>query len=211
MEKEKEETIGITWRVPVSAKERLIEMFGSSSAKNVQEAVLDAFFNKLPEAEKKVAELEKQVAEVKENPVSGVPESVMQAAKDKIAELEKLVEATSEELADAKDRINQLEQTLEDKVTENKELTAKADDPEIIVIPVRNKIVRDFLDAVKEHLEEKYERTVSFYEIFVMTTLLYNIEKRCDWFYPPLKDKEIERITGKTVKEWERFFNQKEA
>lgn len=210
MEKEKEETIGITWRVPVSAKERLVEMFGSSSAKNVQEAVLDAFFNKLPEAEKKVAELEKQVAEVKENPVSGVPESVMQAAKDKIAELEKLVETTSESLADANDRINQLEQTLEDKITENKELSAKADDPEIIVIPVRNKIVRDFLEAVKSNLEEIYEREVSYYDIFVLSTLQYNVEKRCDWFYPPLKAKKIEEITGKTIKEWNRFLSQKE-
>ena len=82
-------------------------------------------------------------------------------------------------------------------------------DESIISIRVDNAIIRNLLYALKKHLSERYKREVSFYEIFVLTTLLYNVEKRCEWFYPYLKDSEIEKITGKTIKEWKAFLKQK--
>lgn len=197
MEKEQ---FSITWRVSEEQKARIVEKFGTASGKNVPDAVLNGYFDELPALQAKTNELQKEIEELKE-----------QASNVVTTDNSEVIEALEKEISELKVEYNRVNSLLEEKVTTIKELSAKADDPNVIAIVVDNPIVRKFLDAVKEHLEEKYERTVSFYEIFVMTTLLYNIEKRCDWFYPPLKDREIERITGKTVKEWERFFNQKEA
>lgn len=211
MEKEQ---FSITWRVSEEQKARIVEKFGTASGKNVPDAVLNGYFDELPALQAKTNELQKEIEELKEqasNVVTTDNSEVIEALEKENTELKSRLDGVSNYLEALKVEYNRVNSLLEEKVTTIKELSAKADDPNVIAIVVDNPIVRKFLDAVKEHLEEKYERTVSFYEIFVMTTLLYNIEKRCDWFYPPLKDKEIERITGKTVKEWERFFNQKEA
>lgn len=211
MEKEQ---FSITWRVSEEQKARIVEKFGTASGKNVPDAVLNGYFDELPALQAKTNELQKEIEELKEqasNVVTTANSEVIEALEKENTELKSRLDEVSNYLEALKVEYNKVNSLLEEKVTTIKELSAKADDPNVIAIVVDNPIVRKFLDAVKEHLEEKYERTVSFYEIFVMTTLLYNIEKRCDWFYPPLKDKEIERITGKTVKEWERFFNQKEA
>lgn len=211
MEKEQ---FSITWRVSEEQKARIVEKFGTASGKNVPDAVLNGYFDELPALQAKTNELQKEIEELKEQ-ASNV---VTTANSEEISGLQKQIESLTAELNTAKEENESLtgiiakkDSLIEEKIAVARELSAKADDPNVIAIVVDNPIIRKFLDAVKEHLEEKYERTVSFYEIFVMTTLLYNIEKRCDWFYPPLKDREIERITGKTVKEWERFFNQKEA
>lgn len=211
MEKEQ---FSITWRVSEEQKARIVEKFGTASGKNVPDAVLNGYFDELPALQAKTNELQKEIEELKEqasNVVTTDNSEVIEALEKENSELKSRLDEGSKYLEAVKVEYNRVNSLLEEKVTTIKELSAKADDPNVIAIVVDNPIIRKFLDAVKEHLEEKYERTVSFYEIFVMTTLLYNIEKRCDWFYPPLKDKEIERITGKTVKEWERFFNQKEA
>lgn len=211
MEKEQ---FSITWRVSEEQKARIVEKFGTASGKNVPDAVLNGYFDELPALQAKTNELQKEIEELKEqasNVVTTDNSEVIEALEKENSELKSRLDEGSKYLEAVKVEYNRVNSLLEEKVTTIKELSAKADDPNVIAIVVDNPIVRKFLDAVKEHLEEKYERTVSFYEIFVMTTLLYNIEKRCDWFYPPLKDKEIERITGKTVEEWERFFNQKEA
>lgn len=211
MEKEQ---FSITWRVSEEQKARIVEKFGTASGKNVPDAVLNGYFDELPALQAKTNELQKEIEELKEqasNVVTTDNSEVIETLEKENTELKSRLDEVSNYLEALKVEYNKVNSLLEEKVTTIKELSAKADDPNVIAIVVDNPIVRKFLDAVKEHLEEKYERTVSFYEIFVMTTLLYNIEKRCDWFYPPLKDKEIERITGKTVKEWERFFNQKEA
>lgn len=211
MEKEQ---FSITWRISEAQKARLVEKFGTASGKNVPDAVLNGYFDELPALQAKTNELQKEIEELKEqasNVVTTDNSEVIEALEKENSELKSRLDEVSKYIEALKVEYNRVNSLLEEKVTTIKELSAKADDPNVIAIVVDNPIVRKFLDAVKEHLEEKYERTVSFYEIFVMTTLLYNIEKRCDWFYPPLKDREIERITGKTVKEWERFFNQKEA
>lgn len=211
MEKEQ---FSITWRVSEEQKARIVEKFGTASGKNVPDAVLNGYFDELPALQAKTNELQKEIEELKEqasNVVATDNSEVIEALEKENTELKSRLDEVSNYLEALKVEYNKVNSLLEEKVTTIKELSAKADDPNVIAIVVDNPIVRKFLDAVKEHLEVKYERTVSFYEIFVMTTLLYNIEKRCDWFYPPLKDREIERITGKTVKEWERFFNQKEA
>lgn len=211
MEKEQ---FSITWRVSEEQKARIVEKFGTASGKNVPDAVLNGYFDELPALQAKTNELQKEIEELKEqasNIVTTANSEVIESLEKENTELKSRLDEVSNYLEALKVEYNRVNSLLEEKVTTIKELSAKADDPNVIAIVVDNPIIRKFLDAVKEHLEEKYERTVSFYEIFVMTTLLYNIEKRCDWFYPPLKDREIERITGKTVKEWERFFNQKEA
>lgn len=211
MEKEQ---FSITWRISEAQKTRLVEKFGTASGKNVPDTVLNGFFDELPALQEKVTSLEAEIEELK----ASASNAVTTANSEEISGLQSQIESLTADLTSAKEECESLKEIiakkdslLEEKIAVIRELSAKADDPNVIAIVVDNPIIRKFLDAVKEHLEEKYERTVSFYEIFVMTTLLYNIEKRCDWFYPPLKDREIERITGKTVKEWERFFNQKEA
>lgn len=211
MEKEQ---FSITWRVSEEQKARIVEKFGTASGKNVPDAVLNGYFEELPALQAKTNELQKEIEELKEqasNVVTTDNSEVIEALQKQIESLTAELNTAKEENESLTGIIAKKDSLIEEKIAVVRELSAKADDPNVIAIVVDNPIIRKFLDAVKEHLEEKYERTVSFYEIFVMTTLLYNIEKRCDWFYPPLKDKEIERITGKTVKEWERFFNQKEA
>lgn len=208
MEKEKKETIGVTWRVSPQTKDRLIEEFGSSSSNKVSETILNAYYNVLPSLQEKIAVLEKQVADGGST-VTGVPQSEFDAAKKRIAELEAAVSEKDETLTALSEQFKEVQMKLEEK-TEALDALQNEEDDSLIPVYVTNEIVRKFLETVKEHLEEKYEREVTYYEIFVMSTLLYNVEKRCDWFYPPLKDSKIEEVTGKTIKEWKAFLSQKE-
>jgi Skp family chaperone for outer membrane proteins len=220
--KERMEQVGMTWRIPIDMKQKLIDTFGNASGKDVSETVLGTYFTRYPEALKKISDLEKEVQELKDHPVSGVSESLFaekqhkcEILAEKVDSLEKQIEDQTralqykeEELTSVNSLVSRLQSDLEK--TTNELETATAEDQSKLIISVDNEIIRNFLFAVKEHLEKRYHREVSFYEIFVKTTILYNVEKRCDWFYPPLKDDKIHEITGKTVKEWEKFLNQKE-
>lgn len=208
MEKEKKETIGITWRVSPAMKERLIEEFGSSSSNKVSETILNAYYQVVPSLQSKIAELEKQLAEGS-SVVSGVAMSEFEAAKNRILELESANKEQEENLNALSDQFREVQMKLEEK-TEALEALQNDEDETLIPVYVTNDIVRKFLETVKEHLEKMYDREVTFFEIFVMSTLLYNVEKRCDWFYPPLKDSKIEEVTGKSIKEWKTFLSKKE-
>lgn len=207
MEKERKNTIAITWRVSPETKDRLIKEFGSSSSNAVSDTIINAYYKVVPSLQSKIVELEKALKEGGSF-TEGVPESEHNAVKMKLAALEAAAKEKEDNINVLTEQLRELQVKLEEKEDELEKL--KASEEGLIPVYVTNEKVRTFLDTVKDHLEEKYGREVTFYEIFVMSTLLYNVEKRCDWFYPPLKDSKIEEVTGKTIKEWKAFLSQKE-
>lgn len=207
MEKERKNTIAITWRVSPETKDRLIKEFGSSSSNAVSDTIINSYYKIVPSLQSKIIELEKALKEGGSF-TEGVPESEHNAVKMKLAALESADKEKEDNINVLSQQLQELQAKLEEKEDELEKL--KASEEGLIPVYVTNEKVRTFLDTVKDHLEEKYGREVTFYEIFVMSTLLYNVEKRCDWFYPPLKDSKIEEVTGKTIKEWKAFLSQKE-
>lgn len=207
MEKERKNTIAITWRVSPETKDRLIKEFGSSSSNAVSDTIINSYYKIVPSLQSKIIELEKALKEGGSF-MEGVPESEYNAVKKKLAALESDDKEKEDNINVLSQQLQELQAKLEEKEDELEKL--KASEEGLIPVYVTNEKVRTFLDTVKDHLEEKYGREVTFYEIFVMSTLLYNVEKRCDWFYPPLKDSKIEEVTGKTIKEWKAFLSQKE-
>lgn len=207
MEKERKNTVAITWRVSPETKDRLIKEFGSSSSNAVSDTIINAYYKVVPSLQSKIVELEKALKEGGSF-TEGVPESEHNAVKMKLAALEAAAKEKEDNINVLTEQLRELQVKLEEKEDEVEAL--KSEEEGLIPVYVTNEKVRTFLDTVKDHLEEKYGREVTFYEIFVMSTLLYNVEKRCDWFYPPLKDSKIEEVTGKTIKEWKAFLSQKE-
>lgn len=207
MEKERKTTVAITWRVSPEMKQRFIQEFGSSSSNAVSDTIINAYYKVVPSLQSKIVELEKALKEGGAF-TEGVPESEHNAVKMKLAALEAAVKEKEDNINVLTEQLRELQVKLEEKEDEVEAL--KSEEEGLIPVYVTNEKVRTFLDTVKDHLEEKYGREVTFYEIFVMSTLLYNVEKRCDWFYPPLKDSKIEEVTGKTIKEWKAFLSQKE-
>lgn len=207
MEKERKTTVAITWRVSPEMKQRFIQEFGSSSSNAVSDTIINAYYKVVPSLQSKIVELEKTLKEGGSF-TEGVPESEHNAVKMKLAALESADKEKEDNINVLSQQLQELQAKLEEKEDELEKL--KASEEGLIPVYVTNEKVRTFLDTVKYHLEEKYGREVTFYEIFVMSTLLYNVEKRCDWFYPPLKDSKIEEVTGKTIKEWKAFLSQKE-
>lgn len=208
MEKERKETVAVTWRVSPATKDRLIEEFGSASTQRASETIINAYYVENPELKAKIAELEKAISEGAA-PSTGVSNSEFEAAKKRIAELESTIKEKEDYINALADQFTEIQQKLEEK-TEALESLQNEEDETLIPVYVTNEVVRKFLEAVKARLEKAYNREVTYYEIFVMSTLLYNVEKRCDWFYPPLQDSKIEEVTGKSIKEWKKFLSQKE-
>lgn len=208
MPKERKETVPITWRVSPTIKAKLEEEFGSASTQRATEAIINAYYVENPELKAKIAELEKAMSEGAA-PSTGVSNSEFEAAKKRIAELESTIKDKEEYINALADQFTEIQQKLEEK-TEELDSLQNEEDETLIPVYVTNEVVRKFLEAVKARLEKAYNREVTYYEIFVMSTLLYNVEKRCDWFYPPLQDSKIEEVTGKTIKEWKAFLSQKE-
>ncbi len=213
-EQQKTDCGAISWRIGAERKQQLIEKFGSASGLNVSNEVMDVFFLKYPEL-KEGFETLKAKAKEQEEEITRLRAEAEELKNASDASFSAEVEAARQTIAELQNQLNEAGQKLTSKDLEldslRETMAANANDPTIMTIKVENEIERNFLQAIKTHLQERYNRAVSFYEIFVKSALLYNVEKRCDWFYPPLKDKEIEKVTGISISNWKKFLNQKES
>lgn len=210
MEENKKEKVdygAVSWRIGPERKNLLTKEFGSPSSIVASDRVMDVYFKDYPELQEKYNELQKQYEELQEKRDDDFG-SELKTARETIENLQKQIEQLTNQCNQTS--LDLTNQTLNNDKLQAEIATLRKDDPSLISIRVENDIVRKFLDAVQESLQARYNRDVSFYEIFVMSTLLYNVEKRCDWFYPPLSDNKIKEITGKDVKQWKQFFKKKE-
>ena len=215
VKKERVDLGAVSWRVGSDRKNQLIEQFGSANSQIVADTVMDVFFDEYPSLKAMYEKLQKSHSELQEQ------FKILQEQKDNEfgaeihqarLHIEQLQKEKDEQELTANETARKLTAlTIEVEKLQEENNDLRKEDPELIPIRVGNPIVRDLLQELKKHLQERYKREVSFYEIFVKSTLLYNIEKRCDWFYPPLKDSTIEEVSGKSIRQWKAFLLQKEG
>lgn len=203
----------ISWRIGLERKNQLIEKFGSASGADVCKDVMDTYFLKYPQLQEGFDYL-KQKGEDQSKEIQSLKKEIEELKASADASFSAEIQAAKETITDLQNQLNEAGQKLTSKDLEldavKENFAAVQNDPTVISIRIENDIERKFLQAVQTHLQERYGREVSFYEIFVKSALLYNVEKRCDWFYPPLKDKQIEEATGLKISVWKQFLTQKE-
>ncbi|MCR4800146.1 MAG: hypothetical protein K5860_06525 [Bacteroidales bacterium] len=70
---------------------------------------------------------------------------------------------------------------------------------------------KKILERVSQKLSERYGKPIDTNQIVNMCILRYNIERYTSWFHPfVIDDAEIEELTGKTRRDWMKFFNTNE-
>lgn len=212
-EKEKPDYGAVTWRLGTERKNQLIEKFGSASGADVCKEVMDTFFLKYPQLQEGFDYLKKK-SEDQSTEIQSLKKEIEESRTSADASFGAEIQAAKETITDLQNQLNEAGQKLTSKDLEldalRESVASAKNDPEVISIRVENDIERKFLQELQAHLQRRYGREVSFYEIFVKSALLYNVEKRCDWFYPPMKDKQIEEATGLTIGTWKQFLTQKE-
>lgn len=203
----------ISWRIGLERKNQLIEKFGSASGADVCKEVMDTYFLKHPQLQEAFDYLKKK-SEDQSTEIQSLKKEIEELRTSADASFSAEIQAAKETITDLQNQLNEAGQKLTSKDLEldavKENFAAVQNDPTVISIRIENDIERKFLQAVQTHLQERYGHEVSFYEIFVKSALLYNVEKRCDWFYPPLKDKQIEEATGLKISVWKQFLTQKE-
>lgn len=216
----------VSWRIGAERKKILTERFGTPSGQAAIEEVMNIYFDLYPalKAEMELLQTEnrslQEIISDLQTEVTSLKTASDTKLEGEIAVAKETIDALKREKEEFANKVDELTNSLNESARNLTSITLENDnlkeelnnlksDDSIISIRVDNAIVRNLLYALKKHLSERYKRDVSFYEIFVLTTLLYNVEKRCEWFYPYLKDSEIEKITGKTIKEWKAFLKQK--
>lgn len=187
--------------------------------------------HELEAAKKRIEELE---AEASENGENGAQIAELQEKLDKITAerdsiketSDKLIaehEANLKKLADAEQRANENGEnstaiTLEnERLKEENEVlksnlaayeSTKENGAGGIVLQEATKKI---LERVAVKLSERYGKAIDVNQIVNMCILRYNIERYTAWFHPfVIEDEEIEKLTGKTRREWMKFFNTNE-
>ncbi len=139
-----------------------------------------------------------------------------------ITSLANLYETTPEELfttasnfqkqvAKSTERISEQAKTIASLQEENKLLEEKlarhSETPSDGVVVNPSPIEKALLEATVAKLSERYKKEITAEEILRKIFLRYTVEQYCEWFYPfVMKDRDIEKITGKTIAELKRFF-----
>lgn len=187
--------------------------------------------HELEAAKKRIEELE---AEAAENGESGAQIAELQEKLDKITAERDSIKETSDKLiaeheenlkklADAEQRANENGEnstaiTLEnERLKEENEVlksnlaayeSTKENGAGGIVLQEATKKI---LERVAVKLSERYGKAIDINQIVNMCILRYNIERYTAWFHPfVIEDEEIEELTGKTRREWMKFFNTNE-
>lgn len=187
--------------------------------------------HELEAAKKRIEELEAEAAENGEN---GAQIAELQEKLDKITAERDSIKATSDkliaeheenlkQLADAEQRANENGEnstaiTLEnERLKEENEVlksnlaayeSTKENGAGGIVLQEATKKI---LERVAVKLSERYGKAIDINQIVNMCILRYNIERYTAWFHPfVIEDEEIEELTGKTRREWMKFFNTNE-
>lgn len=187
--------------------------------------------HELEAAKKRIEELE---AEAAENGESGAQISELQEKLDKITAERDSIKATSDKLiaeheenlkklADAEQRANENGEnstaiTLEnERLKEENEVlksnlaayeSTKENATGGIVLQEATKKI---LERVAVKLSERYGKAIDVNQIVNMCILRYNIERYTAWFHPfVIDDAEIEKLTGKSRRDWMKFFNTNE-
>lgn len=204
-------TINISWRVSKYVDE-LKAKFKSLNSKETTEEILTAYFVTLPTLQKEVEQLRANNGCNVSNEQLECLQKENNDLKDSLEASKKVSVSYSETIDAMAEKIKVLEVTKEQQtntITELNQRLNEIDGARAINLKIDNEIVWELLQAVKTNLCKRYNRDVSFYEIFVNTTLQYNVEKRCAWFYPYLSDEQIVRISNKSIREWKSFLSQK--
>lgn len=187
--------------------------------------------HELEAAKKRIEELE---AEAAENGDGSAQIAELQEKLDKITAERDSIKATSEKLisehkenlkklADAEQRANENGEnstaiTLEnERLKEENEVlksnlaayeSTKENATGGIVLQEATKKI---LERVAVKLSERYGKAIDVNQIVNMCILRYNIERYTAWFHPfVIDDADIEELTGKTRRDWMKFFNTNE-
>lgn len=187
--------------------------------------------HELDAAKKRIEELE---AEAAENGDSSAQIAELQEKLDKITAERDSIKATSDKLiaeheenlkklADAEQRANENGEnstaiTLEnERLKEENEVlksnlaayeSTKENGAGGIVLQEATKKI---LERVAVKLSERYGKAIDVNQIVNMCILRYNIERYTAWFHPfVIDDADIEELTGKTRRDWMKFFNTNE-
>jgi chromosome segregation ATPase len=187
--------------------------------------------HELEAAKKRIEELE---AEAAENGESGAQIAELQEKLDKITAERDSIKETSDKLiaeheenlkklADAEQRANENGEnstaiTLEnERLKEENEVlksnlaayeSTKENATGGIVLQEATKKI---LERVAVKLSERYGKAIDVNQIVNMCILRYNIERYTAWFHPfVIDDADIEELTGKTRRDWMKFFNTNE-
>lgn len=76
---------------------------------------------------------------------------------------------------------------------------------------VLQEATKKILERVAVKLSERYGKAIDVNQIVNMCILRYNIERYTAWFHPfVIDDADIEELTGKTRRDWMKFFNTNE-
>ena len=76
---------------------------------------------------------------------------------------------------------------------------------------VLQEATKKILERVAVKLSERYGKAIDVNQIVNMCILRYNIERYTAWFHPfVIDDAEIEKLTGKSRRDWMKFFNTNE-
>lgn len=187
--------------------------------------------HELEAAKKRIEELESEAAENGEN---GAQIAELQEKLDKITAERDSIKETSDKLiaeheenlkklADAEQRANENGEnstaiTLEnERLKEENEVlksnlaayeSTKENGAGGIVLQEATKKI---LERVAVKLSERYGKAIDINQIVNMCILRYNIERYTAWFHPfVIDDADIEELTGKTRRDWMKFFNTNE-
>ena len=187
--------------------------------------------HELEAAKKRIEELE---AEASENGENGAQIAELQEKLDKITAERDSIKETSDKiiaeheenltkLADAERRANENGENSTAITLENEHLkeenevlksnlaayeSSKENGAGGIVLQDATKKI---LERVAVKLSERYGKAIDINKIVNMCILRYNIERYTAWFHPfVIEDEEIEELTGKTRREWMKFFNTNE-
>lgn len=180
--------------------------------------------HELDAAKKRIEELE---AEAAENGDSSAQIAELQEKLDKItAERDSIKETSDKLIAEHEETCNHLADTQQhntDIILENASLKE-----EIEVLKsnlaayeqtkenatggiVLQEATKKILERVAVKLSERYGKAIDVNQIVNMCILRYNIERYTAWFHPfVIDDADIEELTGKTRRDWMKFFNTNE-
>ncbi|NCC99480.1 MAG: hypothetical protein EOL95_07250 [Bacteroidia bacterium] len=157
-----------------------------------------------PEIIDKIATLETENAALKEKIIA------QQHDNSNLQQLYEEVQAenssNSNRSTEMQEQITQLKSENELLKNNNTEIASRISDTDIVIRT--NAVVRNLMDETVKRLQERYpEAKIDAADLLQKMFLRYTVERFTSWFYPfVLKDKDIEEITGKSIKEIKQFF-----
>ncbi len=190
------------FRILLDAYDRLQEFAEKQQEWQKVEQELAETKQKLAESEQNFAELQQKFAEGQQNNA----ETLQSNAEDlqRIAELEQELAETQQSLAESEQNLAELQQTLAER---EQNAVAQRANNSAMQIDAPDWVMA-LLEQTAEKLSAEYGREITATNILLDMFIRYTVERWNNWFYPfVLDDREIENITGYSIKQLEQYIN----